>query len=204
MRKLFATCDCFDLFSVYFVQVSFNSGIDSAVLISPWFNVSSTICLTFYYRITTTQISLSIMTSSLNNNLLKTVSTLSYADQSKPDSWNKAAVPLANGIIRLALVANKTGVSVDRHFVAVDRINLAPYSTCITPGILLCYWSERSKCWNFNLSIISSPCNVQWTANLFNGDNNVSLSSTCEDLFCQRRREYFRCSGNHLGFVTSG
>ena len=116
------------------MKADFNAGVDSAVLLSPLINVSTSICMRFFYQITTSKISLNVRVSTQKNNRLKTVITLLYSDQTKPGSWNEAVVPLIDGVIRMAFVAVKTGATINRYYVAIDRISLAPYASCITAG----------------------------------------------------------------------
>jgi hypothetical protein len=90
------------------------------------------------------------MTSTHNSSQLVTVSTLSYASQSSRGSWNEAIVPLINGIGRLVLVAKKTGITVGHQYVAVDRISLVPYNTCLKPGKSVQHHAKtNSLSWTF-------------------------------------------------------
>jgi hypothetical protein len=120
---------------VYYAKAVFNTGIDSAILSSPTFKIRKAACLKFFYQISTTKIVLNIMVSTWNISQLTTVETLSYSNQSSAGAWNEAVVSLADGVTRLVLVAHKTGVTIDRPFVAVDRISLKLDSKCITTGI---------------------------------------------------------------------
>jgi MAM domain, meprin/A5/mu len=115
---------------VFYAKVVFNTDMDSAVLSSPAFEVLNATCLRFFYQITTRMIVLHIMVSSRSISQLTTVDTLSYSNQSTRGAWNEAVVLLEDGVTRLVLAAHKTGFTVDRPFVAIDRISLAPYATC--------------------------------------------------------------------------
>ena len=78
------------------------------------------------------------MTSTWKNNNLKVIDTLLYGNQSFIGAWNKALILLPDGVIELAFVANKTGITIDRPYSAVDRINFVPYETCLNPGECSC------------------------------------------------------------------
>jgi MAM domain, meprin/A5/mu len=119
---------------VFYAKVVFGTGKDSAILSSPAFDVTTPTSLRFYYQITTTKIVLNIMVSTSSVSELKTVETLSYSNQSSAGAWNEAVVLLSDGLTRLVFVAVKTGVTVDRPFVAVDRISLMPEAIRISSG----------------------------------------------------------------------
>ena len=111
---------------VYYARASFGSGIDSAVLISPALALRSPECqLTFFYQISTPKIQLSVAVMGKSRTGSRTIGVLSYNNQTTPGLWNEAAFTMdAQDVFYLVFIANKTGITAGRHYVAIDRIDL--------------------------------------------------------------------------------
>lgn len=120
-------------FAVYFMQAIFDRSADTAVLVSPVYNYNQPICLKFYYQISTPKISLGVFASTTKSQFAS-VGSWTYSSQKNVGSWNNASYLLKDGLTQLRFVADKTGLTTDRHFVNIDRISLVPAGDCPQSG----------------------------------------------------------------------
>jgi len=111
--------------SAYYFKAIFGYGLDTAVLQSPGFNESSKTCLRFHYQISTPKITLKIFVrKKAAGSEFQPSGTVTFSNQKKIGSRSKATVELPDGSIQLQVVADKTGVSSNIHFVKIDNIQL--------------------------------------------------------------------------------
>ena len=111
--------------SVYYSEAIFNDGLDTAVLQSPAFNATSNACLQFSYQISSPKITLKILARKMTiGSKFEPSGTLTFSNQKRIGFWSKATVELIDGSVQFQIVADKTGVTSNIHFVKIDDIQL--------------------------------------------------------------------------------
>ena len=124
--------------AVFFMTAKFGSSVGKAVLKSPVYNIKESVCLQFFYQITTPRIVLQISASAPNQADAFTA-TVTYDQQSNSGSWNQASFLFREGLNQLQFTANKMGITHSWHFVKLDRISLSSAEKCSTTGLQLCF-----------------------------------------------------------------
>jgi hypothetical protein len=119
---------------VFYLRATFGTGVETAVIESPIYNAKSSVCLTFYYIISSPAIVLNILNKTTSNKEL--VASFSYSDRLNLMSWNKAFVLLQYGVVQLKFSAEKFALTASPQFVIVDRISLKTSNTCQPTGKL--------------------------------------------------------------------
>jgi hypothetical protein len=123
---------CVLLFAVFYLRAAFGTDVDTAVIESPFYNVTLPACLSFYYLISSPAIILNVLNKKASNFVL--IDNITYNDQVTLASWNKAFVMLPDGITQLRLNAEKFSKTASSQFVIVDRINLIVGDACHSHG----------------------------------------------------------------------
>jgi hypothetical protein len=133
---------CVD-FSVYYLNVQLTKSIDEAVLESAVFNISNTVCLQFYYRISTPKVVLNVyFSTSDTGSSLSLLETLTFTGQTDSNSWNIYSHLMESGVSRIRFIARTIGI-IDTvpQSVSVDHISFNIDTTnCSIPGKL--YFKE--------------------------------------------------------------
>jgi len=120
--------------SVFYVGVFFGPSTSNAILESPAFNIHESVCLNFFYQISTSTVRLDIYISTSAFDFRLTGS-LNYTSQSSVSQWNKASFFLRNGVTKIKFVATKFGFTSDQQFIRIDRIMLGKQTTdCANSG----------------------------------------------------------------------
>lgn len=120
------------LIVVFYLRAAFGTGIDSAIIESDTYNISTPSCLTFYYQISSPTIVLNVFAIQLSTWIL--LSNFTYYEQLKTESWNKAVVAVNGGVTKLRLNAEKFGITENSQFVNVDRVILREMNACQFTG----------------------------------------------------------------------
>lgn len=118
--------------TAFYLRASFGTNVGSAVIESPVYNVSTPVCLSFFYQVSSPTITLSVLERRESNFVVVTSFTF---DETKPyNSWSKAVISMTHGVEQFRLTADKIGITNSSQFVIVDRITLRSISTCTTSG----------------------------------------------------------------------
>ena len=129
-KVLFASIGLF-LCLVYFLETIFGHGLYSSFIQSPIFDAMSETCLYFRYQISSPKIKLKILGKTSADSNFEASDTVLFGDQEQVGSWNDATVSLPDGVIQFQIIADKTGVSNNIHFVMIDSIR---FSSCPDEG----------------------------------------------------------------------
>jgi hypothetical protein len=117
---------------VFYLKAAFGTGVETAILESPIYNIKSPACLSFYYLISSPTVILNVLNKEAPGFVL--LANMTYGGQVNLTSWNKAFIMLQDGVMQLRLSAEKFGITTSPQFVIVDRINLAIGESCRSNG----------------------------------------------------------------------
>lgn len=121
----------------YYLETTFGRGLDKSTLQSPIFIATSKVCLYFRYRISSPKIVLKIFEWTTAKPKFQLIETVLFSDQEgDASSWGDTTVELGEGVTQFQLVAEKTGLSSNIHYVMVDDVKLSP---CPTKGKLFAF-----------------------------------------------------------------
>jgi len=76
--------------------------------------------------------------------------TIRFSDQTKIGSWSKESVRLTDGVMQFLIIAHKTGVSSNIHYVMINLIKLSACSEegrCTIYFLLCALYAGKSKDW---------------------------------------------------------
>jgi len=116
---------------VYFFETIFGRGLSESVLQSPTFAAMSKTCLYFRYQISSPKIMLKISAKTAAGSNFKQSATVLFTDQEKVGSWNDDVVQLVDGVVQFQVIAVKTGVSENVHYV---KFSFSKLSSCPKKG----------------------------------------------------------------------
>jgi len=119
------TCGVFR-YSVYYLEAIFGRGLDKSTLQSPTFSAISKSCLYLQYQISSPKIKLKIFSRTTTESTFELNKIVLFSDQEKIGTWSDASVELVNDVTQFQIVADKTGVSTNVHYVKVGIIELIP------------------------------------------------------------------------------
>ena len=116
----------------YYQQATFISGLGQAILKSPNFNVVTSTCLTFLYKMTSESIQLYVNVTRSNAQSSR-VLMITFGDQSNYPGWSTASVNISFAFKQILFVADKMGYSAAVDWADIDNITLSN-AQCTSEG----------------------------------------------------------------------
>jgi len=109
---------------VFYLKALFGTDVATAILESPPYNITKSVCIVFHYQISSPKIELSFLASTTVRPEFSVYNKWTFANQSTTGSWNNDFVPLPNGVTKWRFVAVKSGMTTDSQYAALDHIEV--------------------------------------------------------------------------------
>jgi len=138
------------IFTDYFMQVTFSSGTNIAILESPSYLINTTVCLQFNYSISSPKIYLNVTISTSAPPIWQSVGLISYLDQTSTNgSLQKAAILVVDGISQIRFVAIKNGITENEESVVIDDVSIVngPCKAAVSEYLSISY--SNSNCLDY-------------------------------------------------------